>query len=267
MNRRLVLVHLYPALMNLYGDRGNILCLERRCRWRGIELEIRSRGLGDSFEPAETDLVFIGGSQDREQRAVARDLREVKGPGLRRAAEEGAVILAVCGGYQLLGHSYRPAEGETLEGLSIFDAWTEHPGPSARRCIGNVLLQWQTQTLVGFENHGGRTYLGPGARPLGRVLAGHGNNDRDGTEGAVWNNCHGTYLHGSLLPKNPHFADHLIRLALARRYGDGHLEPLDDSLEDDAHAWAARVARGGGLLRRLSAIRRRPARAATVRER
>lgn len=256
MTRRLVLVHLYPTLMNLYGDRGNILCLERRCRWRHIELEIRSLGLGDAFEPEEADLVFIGGSQDREQRAVARDLLAVKGPGLRQAAEEGAVILAVCGGYQLLGHSYRPADGETLEGLSIFDAWTEHPGPSAPRCIGNVLLQWQEETLVGFENHGGRTYLGPGARPLGRVLAGHGNNGRDGTEGAVWNSCYGTYLHGSLLPKNPHFTDHLISLALARRHGNGDLEPLNDGLEREAHTWASRVAQGGPLRRIAVAARR-----------
>ncbi len=267
MTRRLVLIHLFPTLMNLYGDRGNILCLERRCRWRGIELEIRSLGLGDAFDPEDADLVFIGGSQDREQRAVARDLLEVKGPGLTRAAEEGTVILAVCGGYQLLGHSYRPAEGETLEGLGIFDARTEHPGPSARRCIGNVLLQWQDQTLVGFENHGGRTYLGPAARPLGRVLAGHGNNGRDGTEGAVWNRCFGTYLHGSLLPKNPRFADHLIALALARRHGDSELEPLDDALERDAHAWAARVAKGDGLLAWLAEKGRYLVRAATVRER
>ena len=152
------------------------------------------------------------------------------------------VVLAVCGGYQLLGRYYRPAEGEDLPGLGIFDAWTVHPGPTAKRFIGNVVVRWQGATLVGFENHGGRTFLGPAARPLARVIAGYGNNGRDGTEGAVQANAFGTYLHGSLLPKNPRFADHLIALALARKYGDGELPPLDDALEEQAHAEAVRLA-------------------------
>jgi CobQ-like glutamine amidotransferase family enzyme len=146
-------------------------------------------------------------------------------------------VLAVCGGYQLLARYYQPAEGRRLDGVGIFDAWTVHKGKAIARCVGNVALRWNDSTLVGFENHGGRTYLDPGAQPLGRVLAGHGNNDEDGFEGCVYRNTYGTYLHGSLLPKNPHLADHLLQLALDRRYGAGAapLAPLDDGLEWQAH--------------------------------
>ncbi len=233
---QLILGHLYPDQLNLYGDRGNILVLRERCRWRGIDLQVRQLGVGDALAPDEYDLLFIGGGQDKEQAPVAEDLREIKAIGLWAAIEDDMPVLAVCGGYQLLAHYYRPASGPDMRGLGVFDAWTIHKGPKAPRCIGNIVIEWQGQTLVGFENHGGRTYLGT-AKPLGSVLAGHGNNSEDHTEGALYRNTFGTYLHGSLLPKNPHFADHLLLLALRRKYGpEVTLAPLDDTLEWRAHA-------------------------------
>ena len=249
----LVIGHLYPDLMNLYGDRGNIICLVQRCRWRGIEVEVRSIGLGEPL-PTDCDLVFMGGGQDKEQRTVAQDLREVKGEALRREVEKGLVALTVCGGYQLFARYYRPMEGPDLEGLGIFDAWTVHRGGAWRRCIGNVLVEWNGHTLVGFENHGGRTYLGPDAKPLGRVLLGYGNNAEDKGEGAVYRNIYGTYLHGSFLPKNPRFADHLLWLALQRKWPGMELPALDDSLEMRAHRTAIqRVRRRASLEGRLQA--------------
>jgi lipid II isoglutaminyl synthase (glutamine-hydrolysing) len=232
---QLTLGHLYPDQLNLYGDRGNILVLRERCRWRGIDLHVRQLGVGDVLAPDEYDLLFIGGGQDKEQAPVAHDLREMKALGLRAAIEDDVPVLAVCGGYQLLAHYYRPAIGPDMPGLGIFDAWTIHKGLRVARCIGNIAIEWQGQTLVGFENHGGRTYLGS-AKPLGKVLVGHGNNSEDHTEGAVYRNTFGTYLHGSLLPKNPHFADHLLLLALRRKYGAEAVLPLlDDTLEWRAH--------------------------------
>jgi hypothetical protein len=228
--------------MNIYGDRGNILCLRRRCEARDIELALEELDLGDPLDPAAYDLIFMGGGQDREQRRIAEDLAVGKGEGLREAAEAGVAMLAVCGGYQLFGRYYRPAAGEELPGAAVFDAWTVHPGEGTRRCIGDVAARWEGGTLVGFENHGGRTYLGAGARPLASVERGFGNNGEDGGEGAVYRNAYGTYLHGSLLPKNPRFTDHLLRLALGRRYGDVELSPLDDGVEEAAHAAALRVA-------------------------
>ncbi len=242
---RLRIAHLYPRLMNIYGDRGNIVCLTRRCRARDIEVEVTELGLGDHLDPAAHDLIFIGGAQDREQRRVADDLRSVKGPALREAVEAGVVALAVCGGYQLFGRFYREASGAELEGLGVFDLWTEHPGPDAPRLIGNVVAELPDgDTLVGFENHGGRTYLGEGAQPLARVRSGSGNNGKDGSEGARAGNAFGTYLHGSLLPKNPRFADHLIELALRRSYGDVRLSPIDDRVEQAAHQAALRLVGG-----------------------
>ena len=217
-HRTLTLGHLYPDQLNLYGDRGNILTLQRRCQLRAIELRVVGIGIGDTLVPDDYDMVFIGGGQDREQAPVAQDVYDLKGSGLRAAVEDDMPLLAVCGGYQLLAHYYRPAEGPDMRGLGIFDAWTIHKGARVPRCIGDVAISWHSSTLVGFENHGGRTYLGT-AQPLGKVLKGHGNNAEDHTEGAVYRNAYGTYLHGSLLPKNPHFADHLIRLALQRKYG------------------------------------------------
>jgi lipid II isoglutaminyl synthase (glutamine-hydrolysing) len=239
---RLVLGHLYGDLLNLYADRGNIITLRRRCAWRGIELEVRQIGIGDAVDPQGLDLLFMGGGQDGDQRLMADDLFRLKADALRGALADGLPMLVVCGGYQLFGHYYQPAAGDRLPGLGLFDLHTVHPGSRVPRCIGNVVVEWSAaspaagrRTLVGFENHGGRTFLGPGARPLGRVLHGHGNNARDGTEGAVVGNAFGTYLHGSLLPKNPHLADHLLRLALARRHPGATLAPLDDSLEWRAH--------------------------------
>lgn len=245
---KLRLAHLYPGLMNIYGDRGNILCLRRRCDARGIKLVVDEVGLRDWFEPSQYDMIFIGGGQDREQQRIARDLVEEKGEAIREAVENGTVTLAVCGGYQLFGQYYRGADGSELPGLAIFDAWTIHPGPRAARCIGNIVASWEGGTLVGFENHGGRTYLGPSARPLARVIAGFGNNGQDKGEGAIYRNAFGTYLHGSLLPKNPRFADHLLSLALARRYDEAaaHLTPLDDTLELKAHEVAVQVALSEG---------------------
>jgi CobQ-like glutamine amidotransferase family enzyme len=255
----LTLGHLYPDQLNLYGDRGNILTLRHRCEQRGIELRVVGLGVGDALAPDEYDMLFIGGGQDKEQAPVAQDLHEIKGIGLWAAIEDDMPVLAVCGGFQLLAHYYRPAEGADMKGLGVFDAWTIHKGARVARCIGNVALKWGNSTLVGFENHGGRTYLGT-AKPLGKVLKGHGNNSEDHTEGAVYRNAYGTYLHGSLLPKNPHFADFLINLALRRTYGAQNLPapmeegephvasatkdsegspiltPLDDSLEWEAHA-------------------------------
>jgi CobQ-like glutamine amidotransferase family enzyme len=238
--------HLYPDQLNMYGDRGNILTLLRRCAWRGVELRVLPLELGDPLDPDAYDLLFIGGGQDKEQDEVARDLREVKAEGLRAAVERDMPVLTVCGGYQLLQRFYRPAEGPELEGIGIFDAWTIHRGKKVPRCIGNVAITWGESTLVGFENHGGRTYLAQGARPLGRVLTGHGNNSEDHFEGCVYRNTYGTYLHGSLLPKNPHFADHILRLAMARTHGSEAARLLDRSL-DDAMEWRAHE----GMLRRL----------------
>ncbi len=245
--RRLRIAHLYPRLMNIYGDRGNVLTLVRRCRERGIDVEVDELGPGDALAADAHDLVFMGGAQDRDQRRVSEDLLATKGPALLEAAEAGTVILAVCGAYQLFGKHYVAASGEQLAGLSLFDCWTEHPGPaddaqpSAGRLIGNVVAELASEedaiTLVGFENHGGRTFLGPDAQPLARVSSGFGNNGKDGTEGIRYRNAFGTYLHGSLLPKNPAFADMLIALAL----GETALEPLDDEIENAAHQAALKL--------------------------
>jgi len=237
------IAHLYPTLLNLYGDRGNIICLRERCRWRGLEVRVDGIGPGERLDPRVYDLIFLGGGADKEQKRVVADLHSLKGPALREAVEEGVVVLAVCGGYQLLGDFYRPAEGADLPGLGIFPAYTVHKGLKVPRCIGNVVARWQGGLLVGFENHGGRTYLKEGAEPLARVVRGHGNNSEDGTEGVVYKNAFGTYLHGSLLPKNPHFGDHLLRLALARKYGEAVLPPLDDALENMANDAAVRLGR------------------------
>jgi CobQ-like glutamine amidotransferase family enzyme len=242
---KLRLAHLYPKLMNIYGDRGNIICLRRRCEWRGIDFELSELEVGAPFDADAYDMAFIGGAQDREQRRVADDLLQLKGAPLREAVEHGLVLLAVCGGYQLAGHFYRGADGEELPGLGILDLHTVHPGSSAKRFIGNVAIDWNGTQLVGFENHGGRTHLGPSATPLGPVVTGFGNNGMDGFEGAVYRNVFGSYLHGSLLPKNPAFADHLIALAL----GHESLSPLDDAVENAAHAEAVRLATRRRIIR------------------
>ena len=221
--------------MNLYGDRGNVQTLALRCRRRGIELLIEEIGIGDKTDMIGFDLAFFGGGQDKEQRRIGQDIIETKANNLRAAIEDGIVTLTVCGGFQLFGEYYRPLEGPVLKGISIFDARTEG---SKRRAIGDIIIRSElkngvTSELIGFENHSGRTYLGPGCQPLGRVIRGFGNNERDNTEGARYLNCFGTYLHGPLLPKNPILADYLLQLALERRYGKNELVPLDDLLENE----------------------------------
>jgi CobQ-like glutamine amidotransferase family enzyme len=235
---------LYPDLMNIYADRGNLLVLERRCRWRGIDFSVAASGLGDRLDPDGADLYYLGGGQDRDQKLCALDLAEVKRDALHAAAARGAVILAVCGGYQLLGQSYQLG-ADTLPGVGLVDlATVRSDGP---RLIGNVAIEVELEpgarrVLAGFENHGGRTRLGPRASPLGRVLKGHGNNGEDGYEGIRHGSVIGTYLHGPLLPKNAWFADWLIETAVGRREPMAPLGPLDDRLEDAAHADARRAA-------------------------
>ena len=237
---------LYPDQMNIYADRGNIVFLRRRCEWRGIDFSYAGAGSGESIDPAAHDLFYIGGGQDRDQRLVAADMVRTKREALGSAADDGAVVLAVCGGYQLLGHSYQLGE-EKLPGLGLADLETvREPGA---RLIGNVAIEADLgdgpRLLAGFENHGGRTYLGPGAQPLGRVVKGFGNNGQDGFEGVRRDNMIGTYLHGPLLPKNAWLADRLIALALERRYGTRpDLDRLDDALELAAHRSARRAALG-----------------------
>ncbi|HKJ36941.1 MAG TPA: glutamine amidotransferase [Solirubrobacterales bacterium] len=235
---------LYPEQMNIYADRGNVLFLQRRCEWRGIGFRYSAAGARESFDPAGHDLIYIGGGQDRDQRAVARDLVAGKRAPIEDCVADGAALLAVCGGYQLLGHGYELGD-ERIEGLGLADLETvREPG---ERLIGNVAIEveveGETRVLAGFENHGGRTYLGPEATPLGRVLHGHGNNGTDRGEGVRLRNAFGTYLHGPLLPKNAWLADHLIALALERREGERpQLAPLDDELERAAHEGARAAA-------------------------
>ncbi|HEY7295526.1 MAG TPA: glutamine amidotransferase, partial [Dehalococcoidia bacterium] len=242
MQFRLRLAHLYPSLMNLYGDRGNILCLRRRCEARQIALVVDDISIDERLDPRAYDLIVIGGGQDREQQRIAPDLLE-KGEAIREAIEVDVPALAVCGGYQFFGQYYQPSQGERLPGIGVFEMYTVHPGEAVERCIGNVVAEWEGQRLVGFENHGGRSYLHGRTEPLARVVAGFGNNGEDGTEGARYRNAFGTYLHGSLLPKNPAFADRLIGLALEHKYGEPiDLAPLDDALEDAAREDAVAVA-------------------------
>ena len=239
----LTIIHLYPARMNLYGDRGNVLALVRRAEWRGWTVEVVPVEVGQPADFGRADLIFMGGGEDRHQAAIAEDFRRRR-DALLAALSDGVPALAICGAYQLLGAYYETAAGERLDGIGWFAAYTQ---AGSGRAIGNVVveagLDVNPPTLVGFENHGGRTYLEAGQAPLGRVLVGAGNNGRDGTEGAVKLATIGTYLHGSLLPKNPQLADWLLARARERREGTGELEPLDDTLELAAHRGAVMRAR------------------------
>ena len=228
---KLTIGHLYPDLLNLYGDRGNIQCMMKRSIWRGIEVETIAFSMGDSIDFSKLDIVLLGGGSDREQRIVCSKLRSIRDD-FRSYVEDGGSVIAVCGGYQLLGHYYKTEEG-TLEGLSLVDFYTEQGSP---RLIDNIVLENPDFSLpiVGFENHGGRTYIGNN-KPFGKVLYGHGNNGEDGTEGVLYKNVVGTYLHGPLLPKNPHICDYLLSNALERKYGNGTLSPLDDTQEKEAN--------------------------------
>lgn len=254
MLQLLKLAHLYPDHMNIYGDRGNIISLQQRCAWRGIGLEVVPVGAGDTVDWSAFDLAFFGGGQDSGQALIAEDFLHRQSEQLARAIEDGLVMLAICGGYQLLGHYFLTHTGEKLPGVGVLDV---HTVGGKQRLIGNIVIEARlarsgdpaptaaSVRLVGFENHSGRTYHGPRVRSLGQVLAGYGDNGEDGKAGAVYQNTIGCYLHGSLLPKNPQLADHLLLLALRRRYGERvSLEPLDDTLEQQAqHTMVSRLLR------------------------
>lgn len=246
--RPLRIGHLYPDAMNIYGDIGNVRALQQRARWHGVDVEVVPIAAGPA-DVGACDILFMGGGQDRDQSRIFRDFTDHKRGDMERAVAEGAAVLAVCGGYQLLGHSYTDADGNELEGLGILDL---RSSAGHDRWIGNVLVEpdpalgLRPATLVGFENHGGRTWLGPGLRPLGRVVVGGGNNGEDGGEGVLRGRVIGTYLHGSLLPKNPALTDWLIAAGLAHRDGRADPEPLqalDDTVELEAHRRAEQLAR------------------------
>lgn len=253
--RAITVGYLYPEIMSGYGDRGNLAAITRRCGWRGIAADVRELRLGDPVDPGEVDLFVVGDGGEFHQRLIATDLADVKGPGICEAVDDGAALLAVGAGYELLGRFYQPARGVELPGARLFDTWTIQQGADltsasctlnearAGRAIGDLLVQWDAELLVGFENHSARTYLGPTARPLGQVVAGQGNNG-DGGEGVRLGNAIGTYLRGPCLPRNPVLTDFLIRAALQRRYGEAELAPLPDQLEHAARD--AAVARHQG---------------------
>jgi lipid II isoglutaminyl synthase (glutamine-hydrolysing) len=250
-SRAITVGYLYPEIMSGYGDRGNLAAITRRCGWRGIGADVRELRLGDPVDPAEIDLFVIGNGGEFHQRLIATDLADVKGPGICEAVDEGAALLAVGAGYELLGRFYQPARGVELPGARLFDTWTIQQGADlssasctlaearAGRAIGDLLVQWDAELLVGFENHSARTYLGPAAHPLGQVVAGHGNNG-DGGEGVRLGNAIGTYLRGPCLPRNPALTDFLIGAALQRRCGEAELAPLPDELEHTARDAALR---------------------------
>jgi len=253
----LTLGWLYPEFMSTYGDRGNIISITKRCEWRDIQIEVKNLEIGFEVQDLnECDLLFMGGAQDQQQKIVASDLKKKKEV-LKGLIEKETPGLYICGAYQFLGKYYKEADGTTIEGLGLLDLYTENPGEQHPRLIGNIVAevhdlisyaykpdQELDSTLVGFENHGGRTYLGDNIKPFGKVLSGFGNNGEDKTEGAVYKNSFGSYLHGPILPKNPHFADYLIKLAIERKYQKKIvLSPLDDSIEWQAHkAIAKRIA-------------------------
>jgi lipid II isoglutaminyl synthase (glutamine-hydrolysing) len=243
---KITLGYLYPDIMGTYGDRGNVETLRRRCAWRGIEADVAELRLGDKLDPTATDLIVIGGGGEAQQRLVASDLFKLKAAAIREAVATGAGALAVGCGYELFGRFCQPEEGVELPGVQLFDAWTLRrtavlsgrygtiTQARADRAIGELVVRWGDTMLVGFENHGGGTYLGPTAQPLGLVLAGHGNNG-DGTEGVLLRGAVGTHLRGPCLPRNPALADYLISAAVSRRYGPADLTPLPDELEQAAH--------------------------------
>lgn len=232
--------HLYPDLLNLYGDRGNIIALKKRAEWRGISVNVSNVSMGDGFAPENYDIIFLGGGQDYEQEIIQEDLLKSKGPEIRNAIENDKIFLCICGGYQLLGKYYKTWDGKEIEFLGALNLWTIG---GKKRMIGNMVFECDFLMsenseckVVGFENHSGRTYLGPEVQPLGRVIEGHGNNGEDNCEGAIYRNVHCSYSHGSLLPKNPALSDHLITLALKQKYKDFvSLQCLNDEFEKLAH--------------------------------
>lgn len=259
MKLTLNICHLYPDLMDTYGDKGNITAIIKRCQWRNINTSLTPISLGDTLDPEKYDIYFFGGGQDNNQIIVGRDLQS-KASKIKKAVSSGSVLLSICGGYQLLQNYFKTNTGVKIPGIGLFNAYTQ---ASNDRMIQNLLIKinpdlgaqitscyssivdrrLSIDELIGFENHSGKTYLGQNLQPLGTVIIGSGNNDEDKTEGAIYKNAFGCYLHGSLLPKNPHFADYLIAKALEQRYGIVKLEPLDDSVEWQAHIQASKRAR------------------------
>ena len=231
--------HLYPDILNLYGDRGNILCMENRLRWRGIDVKTTGVSIGEKLKASDYDLIFVGGGQDFEQEVLLADLKGEKTAELKAAIEDGVTVLAICGGYQMLGAYYKTWDGVQCDFTGALDLYTIG---SKQRMIGNYCFTCEEAgaNVVGFENHSGKTYLGSGVRPIGRVLSGFGNNGEDGNEGARYKNVFGTYSHGCLLPKNPAVCDLLLTTALTRKYGSCRLSPLDDSMEKAAHDYMER---------------------------
>lgn len=232
---KLCFVHLFPDFMNLYGDRGNMIALVMRARWRGFNIEIREISIGDNKKMADADFIFIGGGQDKEQRIIGKDLRQRRSE-IQYCAERGIPILSICGGFQLLGKYYRTIEGDELPGIGILDIWTV---AGKKRMIGNIAvksrLNQKSNILVGFENHAGKTFLGKKVSPLGEVIKGYGNNGEDGKEGAVYKNVIGTYLHGPLLPKNPWLTDYILEKAVNVKYKGIQLAALDNKFEKKAY--------------------------------
>ena len=233
---QLKICHLYPDILNLYGDRGNIICMEKRMQWRGIETEVTGISVGDKLNYEDYDIFFIGGGQDFEQGVLLADLAAGKAKQITQAIDDEKVFLAICGGYQMLGQYYKTWDGQQCDFIGALDLYTVG---EKERMIGNYMFQCDEtdggMTVVGFENHSGKTYLGSGVRPLGRVLSGNGNNGKDGTEGARYKNVFASYSHGSLLPKNPKLADHILKTALVRKYPGIDLKELDDAFENNAH--------------------------------
>lgn len=229
---KLTIGHLFPDLLNLYGDRGNIQCMKKRCQWRGIDVEVKEYQLRDAIDFENLDIVLLGGGSDREQMIVCKELKKIQ-PDFASYVEDGGSVIAICGGYQLLGHFYDTSE-ERIEGLSLVDLYTVQGSP---RLISNIVIENEDfpYPIVGFENHGGRTYIN-GNKPLGKVRYGFGNGP-DGYEGVLYKNVVGTYLHGPLLPKNPHVCDYLLKNALDRRYGVTELQPLEDKEEKEANTY------------------------------
>ena len=258
IKQKLIIGYLYPELMNIYGDTGNIICLKKRCQWRGIDVEIKNLTIGDNIKKGDCDLYFFGGGQDQSQNDVAKDLKK-KATILKAEADRGIPFLSICGGYQLLGEYYQPFEGDKLAGVGIFPAFTK---ASNDRMIGNIVVEvadslWQIadskkenpishppsaiRQLIGFENHSGKTFLKKDGKPLGKIIKGFGNNGEDQTEGCLYKNSIGCYMHGSLLPKNPRLADWLIQKALEVKYGrELELKLLNDELENTTHEQAIR---------------------------
>lgn len=229
--------HLYPDVLNLYGDRGNVLCMQRRLEWRGMQANIVNVPIGTKLDAKNCDLIFIGGGQDFEQEVLLDDLKGEKTAELKAAIEDGVPVLAICGGYQMLGQYYKTWDGAQCDFTGALDLYTVG---SKQRMIGNYMFtcdELPGVNVVGFENHSGKTYLGSGVKPLGHVLEGYGNNGEDKTEGARYRNVFATYSHGCLLPKNPALCDHILKTALTRRYGEAELAPLDDALENAAHSY------------------------------